>query len=374
MHSPCTSLTQAIVSGDKNLVAGLLSTGSDVNCRNLSGQTPLIIAIVSGQTHLIRLLLDAGADSHLRDNVGLNAIDWSERKGLPEAKSLLLGKPNRIRKSDEVIQRSPAKDLNMSSSTSSQNESQSVPDANSSDEKARKWIAGLRARFEEKARQQEAGQVPSEKKVAVQQIAVPATTEEKAIRSNEVEVPEEKKASRKRCPKCNAVYDGELLAYCAHHIVPLVDIDAPAVTEPPKETTAWLWLILMVSASAIIVAGYYLIISRSKAVNTVPTVAASPTQPQTQRASAIASIELAGKANSLPDAECPLQANGEKATGTVVVRVKVNKDGRVYWSRSTGGDWLLRAASMDAATKATFSPERLKGNGVEGSLTYTFKP
>jgi hypothetical protein len=82
--------------------------------------------------------------------------------------------------------------------------------------------------------------------------------------------------------------------------------------------------------------------------------------------------ELVGKAVSLPEAECPL--NGpEPLTGTVTVRVMVDKNGQVYWARGSGGDWLLRGASTEAAMKSTFSPEKLRGRETEGTITYTFK-
>ncbi|HET9713635.1 MAG TPA: hypothetical protein VFP64_17220, partial [Pyrinomonadaceae bacterium] len=75
---------------------------------------------------------------------------------------------------------------------------------------------------------------------------------------------------------------------------------------------------------------------------------------------------------SLPDAECPL--NGpEPLTGTVTVRVMVDKNGQVYWARGSGGDWLMRGASTEAAMKSTFSPEKLRGRETEGTITYTFK-
>ena len=46
--------------------------------------------------------------------------------------------------------------------------------------------------------------------------------------------PPEKSSTRKRCPQCNAIYNSDLLAYCAHHIVPLVPVDDPIISEPPK--------------------------------------------------------------------------------------------------------------------------------------------
>jgi hypothetical protein len=34
----------------------------------------------------------------------------------------------------------------------------------------------------------------------------------------------------------------------------------------------------------------------------------------------------------------------------------------------------MRGASTEAAMKSTFSPEKLRGREIEGTITYTFKP
>ena len=78
-------LTQAVSSGDEGAVSALLANGADVNERTSGGQTPVILATIFGHTHLLPLLLQAGADPHLRDNLGLNAIDWAQRRGATEA-------------------------------------------------------------------------------------------------------------------------------------------------------------------------------------------------------------------------------------------------------------------------------------------------
>ena len=390
MNSPATSLTQAVLSGDEKVVSEFLQAGADVNSRNASGQTALIVAIASGQSHLVPFLLKAGAEPLVRDNIGLCAVDWAERKGRPDLKATLLGERGNPQpltapqdKSKEELVMTP----------SPQRARQNVPDSPATaDEKARKWISGLRARFEEKAREQKSQ--PLTLKSEQTEAESPAVTETQVASRSEESIPDEvvvvapqpqssnavetstgSKQSRKRCPQCNAIYDGELLGYCAHHVVPLVDIDAPVGPPPSSEMTPWLWLVLMVSLSATIVAGYYLIITRSSSVAAVPSVEASSSlQPNTRTAPAIASTDLASKATSLPDAECPPASNGATPSGTVVVKVKIDKTGRVYWTRSSGGDWLLRAAAMEAASKATFSAERLQNNNAEGTLTYVFKP
>jgi TonB family protein len=84
--------------------------------------------------------------------------------------------------------------------------------------------------------------------------------------------------------------------------------------------------------------------------------------------------ELEGKAVSLPVPEYPPAAKSEGVSGEILVRVKVNNKGRVVSVRSSGGDSRLRAAAIRAATKATFSAEKLNGRGASGTIVYTFKP
>ncbi|HEX7297319.1 MAG TPA: ankyrin repeat domain-containing protein, partial [Pyrinomonadaceae bacterium] len=81
MSSQDTSLQQAVSSGDANAVRTIIAGGADVNEPNSSGQTPIVLAIVTGQYHLLPLLMSVGANPSLRDNTGLSAFDWAERKG-----------------------------------------------------------------------------------------------------------------------------------------------------------------------------------------------------------------------------------------------------------------------------------------------------
>jgi len=83
--------------------------------------------------------------------------------------------------------------------------------------------------------------------------------------------------------------------------------------------------------------------------------------------------ELAGKAASLPEAECPMKGT-EPISGTVTVRIMVDKNGQVYWARGSGGDWLMRGCATEAAMKSTFDRAKLRDREVEGTITYTFKP
>ena len=89
MNPPNLSLTGAVTDGDIEAVRTLLAAGSDVNRPTSGGQTPLILAIVFRRIKILSLLLEAGADPQLRDGLGLNAVDWAERKGFAEGVKLL---------------------------------------------------------------------------------------------------------------------------------------------------------------------------------------------------------------------------------------------------------------------------------------------
>ena len=83
------SLIRAVTDDDTAAVRSLLAAGSDVNKPTSGGQTPLIIAVVFRRIKILSLLLEAGADPQLRDDLGLNAVDWAERKGFAEGVKLL---------------------------------------------------------------------------------------------------------------------------------------------------------------------------------------------------------------------------------------------------------------------------------------------
>jgi hypothetical protein len=184
--------------------------------------------------------------------------------------------------------------------------------------------------------------------------------------------PPAKSGTRKRCPQCNAIYNSDLVAYCAHHIVPLVDADEPIISEPPKSNPPLFWILLIVTLAGSIVVGSlittYLYRSRQAALQT----AAEQNRPL-QKGIPEVSGELVGKAVSLPDAECPVKGP-DPVSGTVTVRIMVDKNGQVYWARGSGGDWLMRGCATEAAMKSTFATEKLPSRDTEGTITYTFKP
>lgn len=343
-------LTQAVTSGDANAVRAAIASGADVNQRNNGGQTVLILAVIFSHTEIVRLLVKAGADPRLRDNLGLDAVEWAQRRGLTDIVDLFTNNT-------------------------------SVPEPPvDTDERSRKWLAGVKQRIQEEAAQKQAPPPviraepkpeppPPEPKREPKPEPLPAPATAVATTS----------PTRKRCPQCNAIYNSDLVAYCAHHVVRLVDADEP-IFEPPQSlastitSTPLLWMLILATVSIAAFTAFMISSQLSRVI--IPDSAASaPQQPLGfVKGKPVAAGELAGKALTLAEAECPIFENGppSKASGTVNVQVKLDKNGKVFWARAEGGDEAMRNAATEAATLSTFSPDKLRGRETQGTITYTF--
>src|SRR5262245_61006559 len=140
--SSVVPLTQAVTSGDANAVRAALATGADVNERNNGGQTALILAVIFGHTELVRLLVNSGANPHLRDNLGLDAVEWAQRRGLP----LELFDSN-----DQPPPVSPVREIRVEKPAPPPPPETPID----ADEKSRRWLAGVKQRIQEQAAQRE---------------------------------------------------------------------------------------------------------------------------------------------------------------------------------------------------------------------------
>lgn len=85
---------------------------------------------------------------------------------------------------------------------------------------------------------------------------------------------------------------------------------------------------------------------------------------------------LNGKAISKPQPAYPPIAKAANASGTVVVQVLIDEDGKVTEAHAVSGHPLLRKAAEEAARNARFSPTQLSGQPVKvtGVITYNFVP
>ena len=382
-------LTNAVQRGDEQAVSAILANGADVNETTGGGQTALILAVIFGHTNLVKLLMSAGADPQLRDNLGLNAIDWAQRRGSTDAVAILTNSHRESTPPRKIVipleeppQKAPKEPPPPQRANGEEKES--VSEA----EKSLRWISGFKQRLQEQElrrlnRNEPPPQPPQPPPPPVIETPEPPKPEPPPEPPRSVTpppriltpapAPPEKSSSRKRCPKCNAIYNSDLVAYCAHHIVPLVPADDPIISTPPKSNVPLFWILVIITLAGSIVVGSlittYLYRSRQAAAR----IAAEQVRPPLQKGTPELGGDLVGKAVSLPDAECPVKGP-EPVSGTVTVRVMVDKNGQVYWARGAGGDWLMRGAATEAAMKSTFSPEKLRGRQTEGTITYTFKP
>jgi periplasmic protein TonB len=85
---------------------------------------------------------------------------------------------------------------------------------------------------------------------------------------------------------------------------------------------------------------------------------------------------LNGKATSLPKPPYPPAARAVRAAGAVSVQVLIDESGNVVSASAVSGHPLLRAAAVQAARSAKFSPTQLSGQAVKvsGVITYNFVP
>lgn len=83
---------------------------------------------------------------------------------------------------------------------------------------------------------------------------------------------------------------------------------------------------------------------------------------------------LNGKATSLPLPKYPAAAAAVRASGQVSVQITIGENGEVESASAVSGHPLLRAAAVEAARMAKFSPTLLSGNPVKvtGVVVYNF--
>ncbi|MCM3902959.1 MAG: TonB family protein [Pyrinomonadaceae bacterium] len=189
----------------------------------------------------------------------------------------------------------------------------------------------------------------------------------------------------KRCPECNTAYDNPLVRYCAYDAAKLISVDVSmsnnSAARDWSRQTLWVLVAIITVLGASL--GYLMNNYRSSekvasapiaAISTSP-IATQTEQPEvTRNASPLVSGALSGMEVDVPEPEYPAKARAEGVSGTIKVRIQVNKKGRVVLARSSSGDRRLRAAAVAAAQNATFSPEKLavQGRVLSGTITYNF--
>jgi TonB family protein len=80
------------------------------------------------------------------------------------------------------------------------------------------------------------------------------------------------------------------------------------------------------------------------------------------------------KAVDLPSPAYPKAARAVRASGAVTVQVLIDENGNIEYAGAVSGHPLLRAAAVEAAKNARFSPTMINGTPIKvsGVLTYNF--
>lgn len=101
---------------------------------------------------------------------------------------------------------------------------------------------------------------------------------------------------------------------------------------------------------------------------------APPPPPPPKKSAVVSGGVLNGKAISLPKPPYPQIARTARASGTVSVQVMIDENGNVVSASAVSGHPLLRAAAVQAARQAKFTPTKLSGQPVKvsGVINYNF--
>jgi ankyrin repeat protein len=78
-----------ILLNDLNSIKILIYIGANINSKDKSLNTPLILAAFEGKKEIVKLLLNSGADPNLKDEHNRDAIYWAEKKGYKDIVNLI---------------------------------------------------------------------------------------------------------------------------------------------------------------------------------------------------------------------------------------------------------------------------------------------
>lgn len=82
-------LHYAATGGHAAIIRLLLEHHAFIDAESPNGSTPLMMAAMYGSTEAVKLLLDEGADPLMRNQLGLTAIDFAQRARRPDAVELI---------------------------------------------------------------------------------------------------------------------------------------------------------------------------------------------------------------------------------------------------------------------------------------------
>lgn len=341
-----------------------------------------MLAVIGGREDVVRVLCAAGADAALKDSLGLTVYDWAERRGFHELARLF-----------EAAHRDASNSQPPAPVRSEPDRSASTKDKVTvrphEEDKSQRWLAGVKKRWqEEELRDQQKSAAP-EQMQNTPPVApiIPSPIKPKSIEPKIVEVDTrsiaEEPVTAEPPPVTYSptpVSKQQVESPATSFITPgtLQLSGSASAEEELASRKTWIWLLLLLVFCLSAAASFYVITYVSKksdrvAVSELPEPIPQEVIPNL-KSSIVLSSELVGKELSLPEPDYPTRAKNQGIGGTVVVRVRVNRRGRVVLARSVGGNWQLRAAAIEAATNAKFDPTKMPLRDVQGTISYTFTP
>ena len=392
-------LIRAAADGDSEAVRRLIARGVDVNGRSGGGQTALILAIIGGHEKVVHILRTAGADPRLRDRLGLTAFDWAERRGFHELAKLFeeecrdLGPPE-----------PPVGEVTPQRSEPEQSSLRS----NRPEDRSQRWLSGMKKRWQEELLKQNAAgaaastpsveatrhaetrrpileaqpeitsrTVPSvEHKQTIPTQSSQATSPPAPVRKAPIAIPDQS-PTKPTAPSFRQQDFAEGRQAPVQQLPASDDSISLTSTSKSSNRKFFIWFSFAFVLAIACAATFYLFRYLSSTAAPVTSVAIEQPTPELDiepKNLPVLSEELAGKELNLLEPQYPARAKSRGVGGTVVVRVRVNKKGRVVLARSSAGDWQLRAAAVNAAIKSTFDPEKLPERDTQGTISYRFIP
>lgn len=88
-HAGWTPLHYAATGGHTAIVDLLIKHGAAVNAESPNGTTPLMMAARYGSAHAVKTLIQSGADLLKQNQQGLTAFDFAVQGGLPDNQALM---------------------------------------------------------------------------------------------------------------------------------------------------------------------------------------------------------------------------------------------------------------------------------------------
>lgn len=384
-----------------------------------------------GRSDIVRVLLEAGADVGLRDNLGLTATDWAQRKGFIDVTQLLKN-PTSIQRSGSTL--TTSKNSEAKSDYASDNDSRREPQTGAPrkdqqgfgpaaaaflknrteprppeptlvqpqpptepsvpkpDDPSAFWVSNVDSRAADHA-------LPNEPDTLKTRIETERIFEQARLRvEEEVRRKTEEQARRvpgtdgsagesrtrqgakgtslKRCPKCNTIYEDDGRTYCAYDAGRLVNVQE---SFNGSSTSAFsrptLWVLVAITLIGSVALTYFATTYLNKEAPAPAATVQTEKAPTAEDNAPVVGGVLAGKQENVPKAEYPANFKTTENLEPVTVVVRVNRSGRVVSAQALNGPRQLRTAAEQAARTAKFSEEKLKGEDrVAGTITYTFKP